>query len=168
MLITQNNCTDCSVYLHAHVQACAMSSVSVMAVIPQVYAAEAELLQLTVACACMHAGEHVPGACLEWAVSTLWLSSCRVMQQNQEYIPNVLAVFLGDSGMGHSDEVSSLSPACPTLHSQLCAKPSPGLSWEQALFLHATYCPAQAHSVQCCAVSHLWTVSQLLHATLAT
>ncbi len=31
--------------------------------------------------------------------------TCRVMQQNQEYIPNVLAVFLGDSGMGHPDEV---------------------------------------------------------------
>ena len=31
--------------------------------------------------------------------------TCRVMQQNQEYIPNGLAVFLGDSGMGHPDEV---------------------------------------------------------------
>ena len=28
------------------------------------------------------------------------------MQQNQEYIPHVLAVFLGDSGMGHPDEVN--------------------------------------------------------------
>ena len=27
------------------------------------------------------------------------------MQQNQECIPNVLAVFLGDSGIGHPDEV---------------------------------------------------------------
>lgn len=27
------------------------------------------------------------------------------MQQNQEYIPHVLAVFLGESGMGHPDEV---------------------------------------------------------------
>ena len=29
---------------------------------------------------------------------------CRVMQQNQEYLPKVLAVFLGDCGMGHPDE----------------------------------------------------------------
>ena len=27
------------------------------------------------------------------------------MQQNQECIPNVLAVFLGDAGIGHPDEV---------------------------------------------------------------
>ena len=30
----------------------------------------------------------------------------RVLQQNSEYIPNVLAVFLGDAGIGHPDEVS--------------------------------------------------------------
>lgn len=33
---------------------------------------------------------------------------CRVMQQNQEYIPNVLAVFLGNAGMGHPDEVGDV------------------------------------------------------------
>ncbi|KAL3158478.1 hypothetical protein ABBQ38_010710 [Trebouxia sp. C0009 RCD-2024] len=31
----------------------------------------------------------------------------KVMQQNQEYIPHVLAVFLGESGMGHPDEAVS-------------------------------------------------------------
>ena len=40
-----------------------------------------------------------------WKFTCLWC--CRVMQQNQEYIPHVLAVFLGDSGMGHPDEVRS-------------------------------------------------------------
>ena len=36
------------------------------------------------------------------------------MQQNQQHIPRALAVFLGESGMGHPDEVGpppySLSP----------------------------------------------------------
>ena len=37
--------------------------------------------------------------------ANLTLTWCRVLQQNQDYIPNVLAVFLGSSGMGHPDEV---------------------------------------------------------------
>lgn len=53
---------------------------------------------------------------LTWlcSVSDSIFACCRVMQQNQQYIPQVLAVFLGESGMGHPDEVScpavSLSP----------------------------------------------------------
>lgn len=53
------------------------------------------------------------------------------MQQNQEYIPNVLAVFLGDSGMGHPDEASSHVLTYFMLNSQLYAKPSQACPWSQ-------------------------------------
>ena len=52
----------------------------------------------------------------------LGVHACRVMQQNQECIPNVLALFLGDTGIGHPDEVCSifLQSACPMLREGSC------------------------------------------------
>lgn len=47
--------------------------------------------------------------------------SCRVMQQNQQYIPQALAVFLGESGMGHPDEVSSPTLSLSPLAASMCA-----------------------------------------------
>ena len=43
--------------------------------------------------------------------------ACRVLQQNSEYIPNVLAVFLGDAGIGHPDEVSQCDAWAHAWHS---------------------------------------------------
>ncbi|KAL0051899.1 hypothetical protein WJX82_004175 [Trebouxia sp. C0006] len=55
-------------------------------------------------------GAEVPAWHHRLVVSALletYVRFSKVMQQNQEYIPNVLAVFLGDSGMGHPDEAVS-------------------------------------------------------------
>ena len=34
------------------------------------------------------------------------VAPCRVVQQHMQHAPKLLALFLGDSGMGHPDEVS--------------------------------------------------------------
>lgn len=55
----------------------------------------------------------------------LGVHACRVMQQNQECIPNVLALFLGDTGIGHPDEVCSIclqstDPCCVKAAAKSC------------------------------------------------